>query len=150
MLLEIELVPQSCWFSNVRACLTKQQWSTLSKSVRSKAYDICEVCEAEATDCHEVWAYDDRKRTQKLTGMVALCPACHEVKHIGLARIRGKGEQALKHFMKVNGLSRKKAEATIQEAFQVWKKRSQKQWALDISILNDYGVDVSKIKAPTR
>lgn len=146
--LSVELVPSTSWGSNVRAVLTKQQWAVLSKSVRSKAYDICNACGGEATDCHEVWAYDDQKQSQKLTGMVALCHACHEVKHIGLAGIRGHGERAIKHFMRVNELSRRQAEKVIQRAFDVWAERSEVEWTLDISILSDYGVDMSKIKEP--
>jgi len=48
--------------------------------------------------------------------------------------------------MKVNNLSYKDAEESINKSFEVWEKRSQKQWKLDISILKDYGIDISKIK----
>lgn len=36
-------------------------------------------------ECHEVWDYDDDRKIQRLERRVALCPACHEVKHAGLA-----------------------------------------------------------------
>ena len=48
--------------------------------------------------------------------------------------------------MKVNGLSREDAEAAIKKSFEVWRKRSEKEWTLDISLLSDYGIDISKIK----
>ena len=34
MLLDLDLVPQSCWFSNVRSEVTKQQWD----KIRHEAY----------------------------------------------------------------------------------------------------------------
>lgn len=78
--------------------------------------------------------------------MLALCPDCHGVKHFGFSQIQGKSEAALQHYMKVNGLDREEAEKAIAKSFDVWAKRSEKEWALDISILSDYGVDISKIK----
>ena len=39
---------------------------------------------------HEVWDYDDARRVQRLVRLIALCPACHEVKHLGLAAKRGR------------------------------------------------------------
>lgn len=80
--------------------------------------------------------------------MIALCPDCHLVKHFGFANTQGKGEQALKHFMKINGLKKKEAEKAISEAFDLWRKRSLIDWELDLSGLKQYGVDVSKLSAP--
>lgn len=152
--LNIELVPQTCWFSNVRSILTKKQWDIVKSQVANAAYDMCQICGGigpkHPVECHEIWTYDDAKQIQKLTGMIALCPDCHRVKHIGLAQIRGKGEQAIKHFMKVNKLSQKQTEKAIQEAFNIWAKRSDMEWTLDISHLKEYGIDVSKIKEPTK
>src|ERR1700722_267423 len=100
MKLTIELVPSSSFYQNVRAVLSPAQWRTLSKQVRSEAYDICEICGAsseQSLDCHEIWNYDDKKQIQKLVGLRALCKKCHGVKHFGLSQIRGAGEQSLKH-----------------------------------------------------
>lgn len=149
-LLELELVPSSSWFNNVRAVLTQKQWDNLKSQVASKAWNVCEICGGvgpkHPVECHEIWHYDDRNLIQKLVGMSALCPACHMVKHMGLARINGNSELAVKHFMKVNKLERKEAEDYITNAFKVWAARSKKQWKLDISSLSEYGIDVSKIK----
>jgi hypothetical protein len=38
--------------------------------------------------------YDDRTRTHALVRMIAPCPACHQVKHMGFASVQGKGAQA--------------------------------------------------------
>jgi hypothetical protein len=55
----------------------------------------CEICGGRGpehpVECHERWRYNDLIRTQTLVRMIALCPACHQVKHVGLANVRGKG-----------------------------------------------------------
>lgn len=149
MKLSIELVPKTCWFSNVRSAVTKQQWDYIRSLVSDKAWNICEICGGvgpkHPVECHEIWHYDDKNQIQKLTGMIALCPDCHGVKHFGFSQIQGKGERAIKHFMKVNKFSKVKAEAFIFEAFKTWEQRSQKEWTLDISHLKEYGIDVDKI-----
>jgi hypothetical protein len=53
--------------------------------------------------CHEVWSYHERTGVQRLEGFIALCDFCHEVKHIGLARKKGRERAALAHLAKVNG-----------------------------------------------
>lgn len=142
ILLSLDLVPATAFGSNVRAILTRAQWASLSKQVRSQAYDICQICQGEAHDCHERWSYDEGKSIQKLVGLIALCKSCHQVCHFGLARVQGKEKRAQQHLMKVNGWTNKQAEQHIQQSFKIWAKRSKKQWTLDISILSDYGIDV--------
>ncbi len=150
MKLTIELVPATCWFSNVRAVLTNKQWDVLKHRVYSAAYDTCEICGGigpkHPVECHEIWHYDDKKLIQKLVGMIALCPDCHMVKHIGLAQIQKKGDLAIKHLMKVNKLKKTDAEKYVAECFKKWAERSQKKWKLDISHLKEYGIDITKIK----
>lgn len=149
--LSIELVPQSCWFSNVRSVVSKTQWDKIRKQVATKAWDVCEICGGVGpnypVECHEIWSYDDKKQIQKLEGMIALCPDCHRVKHFGFAQIQGKGKEALQHLMKINDLTKKRAEKYVKEAFELWALRSTKKWALDISYLSEYGIDTNKIKA---
>ena len=150
MKLTIELVPSSSWGNNIRAIMTAKQWRALSGMVCDHAYNVCEICgdvgPKHPVECHEIWEYNDRKQTQRLTGMIALCPDCHMVKHIGLARIKGKYDEALKHFMKVNKLKKRQAEEYVEEAFNLWRERSKNQWTLDLSLLKRYGIDSDKLK----
>ncbi len=150
--LTIELVPQTSWMNNVRAVLTAKQWNALRGFVADHAWNVCEICGGvgpnHPVECHEIWEYNEKTQVRKLAGMIALCPDCHLVKHFGFACTQGKEEQALKHFMKVNGLKKKKAEAEIAKAFEVWRQRSLIDWKLDLSGLKKYGIDVSKIQAP--
>jgi hypothetical protein len=148
--LTLDLVPATCWFSNVRSAVTKYRWDHIKSEVASKAWNVCEICGGAGpkhpVECHEIWFYDDHTLVRKLIGMIALCPSCHGVKHFGYSQSQGRGEEALEHFMKVNDLSREAAELSIKKSFDVWRKRSKKKWTLDISLLSDYGIDVSKVK----
>jgi hypothetical protein len=150
--LTIELVPATSWGNNIRAVMTAKQWNALSGIVCNRAYNVCEICGGvgpkHPVECHEIWEYNDRKQIQRLAGMIALCPDCHMVKHIGYARVQGKYDQAAKHFRKVNGLKKIEAEETIKTAFQRWRDRSKQDWTLDLSHLKRYGIDPEKLKEP--
>lgn len=139
--LSIELVPRTSWYSNVRSVLTQREWDVVRKATYRKASYRCEICNDigrnHPVECHEIWTFDDNNQTQTLAGLISLCPACHEVKHIGLAMKRGRLEQAASHLMKVNQWSANEAEEYIVSAFTQHAKRSKKQWVVDTSTLSD-------------
>ena len=134
-MLEIELVPSSSFFKNLRSELSKKEWDILRKDSYQQANYVCEVCGGKGpkhpVECHEIWEYKDS--IQKLLGLISLCPSCHEVKHIGLAEVKGRRNQAKAHLIKVNSWCDYEAENHIEDAFREWYKRSQVQWELDLS-----------------
>jgi hypothetical protein len=142
--LTIELVPSTCWFSNVRSEVTAEMWTRIKRMAYRKAHYRCEICNGVGpkwpVECHEKWQYHDQKRIQALTDMLALCPSCHEVKHIGLAESRGRVNEALAHLAKVNEWSLADARYYAEGAFELWAQRSLHVWTLDISMLNKLGV----------
>jgi hypothetical protein len=77
---------------------------------------------------------------------VALCQRCHEVKHIGLAGVRGHRERAMEHLARVNGWSSEDAELYIEVIFETWHRRSAHEWALDIAWLEQHGVTVGDVR----
>ena len=92
---------------------------------------------------HERWHYDDLNNVQKLEGFILLCRMCHNVKHIGLTGIlanEGKLDynEVVRHFCKVNNCSKKEFEEHVNNAFMVWKKRSQCQWKQDFGEYEKY------------
>ena len=139
MKLTIELVPKTCFFSNVRSEISATLWDILRKETYRKANYRCEICNGKGekwpVECHEIWQYDDKKKTQTLAGLIGLCPSCHEVKHMGLAQIKGNGQKALKHFAVINDLTLDQANIEIKAAFNQWLERSEHNWKLDISWL---------------
>lgn len=146
-LLAVELVPSTCWFSNVRSCVSTKTWDFLRKSTYKQAHYRCEVCGGLAykwaVECHEIWHYDDPKRIQTLTGLTALCPSCHQVKHIGLAGVQGYGEQAEAHLAKINGWNREQTDAYLKTVWDTWHERSCHNWSLDLDWLNRYGIHIN-------
>lgn len=144
--LTIELVPKTCWYSNVRSNVSKKEWDIIRKKCYDKADNKCEICGDVGTnqgirhkvECHEIWNYKDQTKEQVLEGFVSLCPICHKTKHVGLAQINGETEIVIKQLMKVNNMSRHEAEKYITDAFTVWRERSRFNWTLDISYIKNY------------
>jgi uncharacterized protein YprB with RNaseH-like and TPR domain len=145
--LTIELVPGTSWYNNVRKILPAEQWDAIRKEVYRRASYICEICcekgSEHPVECHEVWIYDDTTLTQKLGYFQALCPLCHEVKHIGLAGIKGNAEKAFERFRRINKLSEQTALSMQSALFKQHRIRSRKQWTLDIEHLKKWGATIT-------
>ena len=137
--LTIELVPKTSWFTNLRSIVSKEQWDKIRNKVYWKAGYKCEICGGKGrkwpVECHEIWQYDDDNHVQTLVGLIALCPACHKVKHAGLAKIQGDEELVIEQLMKVNEMTREEAMTYIEEAFEVWRQRGVFKWEVDITKL---------------
>jgi hypothetical protein len=150
-LLTVELVPSTCWFSNLRSELSTDDWDRLRRHVYERAGDRCEICGRRGSEhpveCHEIWEYDEDRSVQRLAGLVALCPSCHEAKHIGYASSIGRGSQARAHLARVNGWSMEDVELYLEMQFEQWSRRSQHEWSLDISWLSQFGMDISPKRA---
>lgn len=105
-MLSIELVPKTAWYKNLRAELTKDEWENVKRKTFIMANYVCEICggrgSAHPVECHEVWKYDIDAKVQTLVRTIALCPACHEVKHFGLANLKGRFKIAMNHLIKIN------------------------------------------------
>lgn len=143
--LTVELVPSTCWYTNVRSNVSKDVWDQLRRRVAAEAGQRCEICGGRGrkwpVECHEVWSYDDATRTQRLERLIALCPACHQVKHAGFASKQGKLAAVIAQLVKVNGWSHDDVELYLEAAFETWAARSRHQWTLDISSLETaYGI----------
>lgn len=143
-LLFIDLVPSTAWFSNLRSELTTAEWDLVRRQTYQAAGHHCSACQGQGprhpVECHERWNYDLSTRVQSLLGTVALCPACHETTHYGLAEVRGRGRgtAAKANLMRVNNWSGSMANQHIRQAMATWVLRSSVQWQLDARLLLDY------------
>ena len=149
--LTFELVPQTCWWSNVRSQVTKAQWEKCKKFVKARSNSRCEICGGAgrkwAVECHEIWEYDDERQIQTLVGLIALCPTCHKAKHIGrtlevypIAEV----DRVLDHVQQINNWSRLTVERAIQNTWAIWSIRSEWEWDLDVSWLASIGVELPR------
>ncbi|MFD3354403.1 DUF5710 domain-containing protein [Streptomyces fradiae] len=146
----VDLVPRSCWFTNVRYCVDGRDWERLRRMITRRAGFRCEACGAAEDrdrrrwlEAHERWTYDDTTRVQALRRLICLCTDCHTVTHYGLAQVRGVEARAFAHLVEVTGMTEAQARQHVGAAFAVWERRSRVVWELDLGILTDAGITLA-------
>lgn len=147
----VDLVPSSCWFTNVRSCVSQRDWERLRRMITVRAGERCEVCgrgqdreSGRWLEAHERWAYDESANIQELRRLICLCTDCHTATHFGLARVSGKDAAVLRHLCAVTGMSSDKARQHVDAAFALWSSRSSVNWRLELSLLTDAGIVVTE------
>lgn len=141
MKLDFELVPDSCWYSNLRSILSPAQWDAVRKEAYARAGGRCMICGAGTSrlEAHEKWGYDEEKSVQSLLDVVAVCRACHEVIHIGRTQLLGNEARACEHFMRVNGCTYAEYRKALGEANETHIRRNKiPEWSLDLSYLKKF------------
>ena len=134
MRLEIELVPSTAWYSNMRKAVSRADWDNIRKQTYADYGHRCGICFGEGRmNCHELWGYDDKDHIQLLVGFIALCDMCHHVKHIGLAGILSRKGQldyqkVVDHYIKVNDCTKEDFEDHRAQAFAQYRERSEHEW----------------------
>lgn len=144
-LLFVDLIPSSCWFTNVRYCVDPLDWDRLRRKVYSRADNRCECCGSsqDGLEAHERWNYDEKKKVQKLVRLVALCRECHQTTHFGLAQIKGKAEVAANHLHRMRGFNAAELSRHIGDAFELYHDRCQYTWDLDLSLITSNGMKLA-------
>ncbi len=141
MKLNFELVPDSCWYSNLRSILPPEGWDAVRKRAYARAGGRCSICGVQTNrlEAHEQWSYDEENAVQKLERVIAVCRPCHEVIHIGRTQLQGREREASEHFMKVNGCSYAEYRKALGEANEAHRRRNLiPEWRLDISRLTEF------------
>jgi hypothetical protein len=146
----VDLVPDRCWFSNVRSCVTQREWERLRRMLLARAGHRCEICghgEDRAAqrwlEAHERWHFDERTGVQSLRRLLTICTWCHRTTHFGLAEIRGFGDDAFAHLCAVTGMTTEQAEEHVEAAYALWRERSARDWTLDLSMLTTAGITLA-------
>ena len=147
----VDLVPTSCWFTNVRYCVTERDWERLRRMLLLRANFRCEACDCREDpeikrwlEAHERWHYDDITTTQTLRRLIILCSGCHRTTHYGFARVKGEEQQAFDHLMGVTGMNASQASAHVAEAFAIWQRRSTRNWHLNLDMLTTAGISLAQ------
>jgi hypothetical protein len=147
----VDLIPRSCWFSNVRTCIRASDWDKVRKYVFERVNYTCECCSINTKkniingnlEAHERWEYDNLTKAQKLKRIIALCHQCHQTTHIGLAEIKGKKEEAMKHLQTIRNFTEEECKEHIDNAFKIWNDRCKFEWSLDISLIEKNNIKLS-------
>lgn len=138
MKLEIDLVPLTAWGKSLRTKMGRTKWDKLRKKVLADQGNVCAVCgSSEKLQCHEVWTFNEETGVQSLQGFQAACSLCHLASHFGLAKnLADQGhvnlDNVIAHFLKVNGITKAQFEKHKDESFALWRKRSKREWQLDL------------------
>ncbi|MBE7086616.1 MAG: HNH endonuclease [Clostridiales bacterium] len=137
--LYFEMVPEECWFSNLRSVLKPEDWDIVRRDAYKRAGYRCCICGAKGKlEAHEKWSYNEEKALQKLEDVLALCHECHEVVHISRTQLFGRGMDAMTHFMQVNGCSQMEFHEALGQANEEYKKRNKIEgWVTDVTWLEN-------------
>lgn len=146
----VELIPESAWNKNTRSALPKEQWDAVRKFIFLKANYHCEICGGQGekwpVECHEVFNYNMKTKVQKLIKLIALCPQCHDSKHLGSANRKGRIKEAFDHLIKINNWTELQMENHLTKAVELNSKRGIILWKLDLTYLNQFGFKLEKPK----
>lgn len=150
----IEPIPEPLHGINLRILLTATEWKRLRDPIFEAAGHRCEICGGQGTrhpvEGDEVFSYNEETATAALRCIVAVCPQCHAVKHIGRTQQLGYEEAALDHLAIVNGWSAEQVSEHYEEAYTTWQRRSQIKWRMDFKILGDDFPTPERIEAADR
>jgi len=135
--LTFEMVPEECWYSNLRSVLQPKDWDVVRRDAYARAKGRCSICGRSARlEAHEKWSYDEQLALQKLEDVVALCRNCHEIKHVNRTYLVGRGGEAMEHFMKVNGCTQAEYHEELRRTNEEYLRRNRVEgWVTDISWL---------------
>jgi len=143
--LSVELIPKQTQGRNLWNVLSSRDWNRLRKSTYESARCRCEICDGVGAKwpvaCHERWEFEEWSCTQCLIGLIALCPACHDVKHIGRAIDMGRRAGTTAHLRKINRWSKKRAERYLELTFALGHLRNlEERWYVDLSWLKQFHI----------
>ena len=139
--LNFELVPDSCWYSNLRSILKPKQWDVVRKEAYARANGKCMICgrPVKRLEAHERWSYNEQTCMQKLEDVIAICHSCHSVIHIGRTQLMGEEDKAIAHFQRVNKCSYADYIKALGEANKLHQRRNQiAEWKIDLSYLGKF------------
>ena len=131
-------VPDSCWYSNLRAHLPTKVWDLIRKDAYAKTNGRCMICNrpVKRLEAHEDWSYDEVNHIQKLERVVAICHSCHSVIHIGRTQLLGDEDKAIAHFCKVNECSYSDYRRALGIANEKHRRLNEvSEWKLEVSVI---------------
>lgn len=146
-----EMVPSSCWYSNLRSELSATSWNRLKEYFGERAGWKCEITgtigRRHPVELHEHWYFNDETGVQSLVGFSMLAPKIHLTMHPGFAATMDRLDEVVNTMVfwnkkLIQGYDYKAAWQEIDDAFFIWEKRSERSWNLDLSYLENLPIEV--------
>jgi len=150
--LEAEIIPTRLHGKNPRTHFGRAWWDRHRRKAYAAAGNRCEICGGRGdrypVEAHEVYSYDELASppVQHVVRLIALCPACHAVKHLyrthAVSLERGDPSiytDALAHLATVNGWDEAQVRAHLDETRITYERREALvRWAQDFSALDEW------------
>lgn len=142
--LQVELVPGTCWGSDLSTLMSERSWQALRMRAAEDAVYVCRCCGSDGGEhplaTNERWAYDDELHVQRLVEMLTLCWKCRAVfRYQESAEHRW--ERACEAWLReVNGWDHATADHYVEQMCNICCSREHFEWALDLRALQSYDV----------
>jgi hypothetical protein len=126
-------------------------WRSIRQQVIDAVSGTCDYCTKHYENgknmvCQEVWEYDDHRHRATLTDFALACRDCNFELHPGAAlevgfrqeatgkgSIAQRGNQAIEHLSRVNGVTLDEAHSMLGQALKLHRERSRcKEWQIVI------------------
>ncbi|MDD4154598.1 MAG: hypothetical protein PHT30_04245 [Bacilli bacterium] len=151
--LTIDLLPKGAWGNNLSKVLPKKDWDTLRQACYERANQRCAICGIRYAElnAHEVWDFNIRTKTQTLKAIIALCPACHGVKHMRNSERIGYGESSKRHFLEINNCNEIAFAGHYAEAQILFEERNKvERWNIkaDLDKFGGKGIEIKERNIP--
>lgn len=151
--LTINMLPKGAWNNDFSKTLSKKDWDKLREFALKRANGQCEICgfETNNLDVHEEWEFNIEKKTQTLKQVISICLMCHGVKHFKNSVRLGYGEEAQKHFMKVNDASEMEFASHLNKSlFEYNERNSVYRWKIvaDLEKFDGNGIEIKQNNIP--
>lgn len=138
--LSIEPRPSSTWGVTLANLLPKKEWMEISQQCKWEADYTCVICGATGKmHAHEVWAFDDRKRIQRLANIECTCELCHDVHHFGRSsQVYSKTYQQklINHWCKVNNKTKADFQKHLLDIREINRKRANYYYIVKVGRYN--------------
>ena len=146
--LSINMLPKGAWNNDFSKTLSKKDWDKLREFALKRANGQCKICsyKTDELDVHEEWDFNIKKQEQTLRYIKAICSRCHGVKHFKNSVRLGFGEEAERHFLKVNNCTEMQFATHLNKALIEYEERNKVfRWKI-FADLEKFGGKVIEIK----
>lgn len=79
-----------------------------------------------------------------------MCNQCHQLYHLGFSSINGNFNKSKAWLKKINNWTEEETVEYINIVFEIWNQRSQHHWDIDLSFLDQKGINYKAISKEER